>query len=443
MLGSRKTSLSLAAAASVAFALFASPASGVTIADSPQPTWQTVGGLDAQKRNLEGRVDAIVYGRRASAGLVFLGGEFTQMQPPSGTGGGPVTRLHLAALSVKTGELMTRWRTQVRSTNGSARVLAMALSADGKVLYVGGRFDSIRGRARSNVAALNARNGRVLRWRPRANRGVHSILVGRGDGRIYLGGTFTEVNGVERQHLAAVRRGRAGALVGGWNVPVAQTSGTTCPPRCAPDVLALALGRRGRVIYLGGSFATVGSRSRNSAAAVVASSGRVTRWNPSVFDASHPGALNTVHSLQPVGKRVYVCGDFWTVNAGRASARVSPHLAAVDSRRGDVIARFNAATDGTVNQCAFRKRAKLLFLGGHFDHAGRRGAVVDGTAPSRQHIAAVGVRRGRLNAWSPSANSVPGVFAVAVRKGHVAVGGDFTTINGSEQAGFAQFALSF
>ena len=432
--------LALAALVTAAPWALAAPARAVTISTSPELTWQTVGSLDAHGRNLQGRVEAIAYGRRASSGMVFLGGDFTQVRPPRNQTGNAVARQHLAAFSVKRGRLISAWKVPVKAANGTARVVTVALSPDGKVLYVGGRFDAVDGKARSNVAAVNTSTGRLLRWHLNANGGVHAFLVGRGDGRIYLGGTFSRINGTVRQHLAAVSSKR-GSLVGSWNPSLAQEAGR-CPPRCAADVRALDLSRDGDTVYVGGSFARVNGTRRNSAAAVTARTGHLTHWNPSVFNGGQNGSLNIVSDIDAVGKRIFLCGDFYQVNYGR-SPLVSPNLAAVDRRHGNSISAFNAATDGALNACEYHAKAKRLFIGGHFDHVGRRSAIHDNTAPTRHHFAAVSTRKGALDAWNPDANSVPGAFAVAVQKTHVAFGGDFTTINGDAQAGFAQFKLSF
>jgi hypothetical protein len=438
MHGFQRTCLTVLAVAATVAAM-AVPASAATVAGSPRKTWQTVGSLDAKSRNTQGQVSVVAYGRRASRGRVFLGGNFTRVKPPRGTSGNSVRRLHLAALTVKGGRLVSSWKVPVKYHGSAAdgRVESMAVSRNGKVLYVGGRFSTIGGKTRSNVAALGTRTGRVLGWAPKPNGRVHAIAVTRS--RIFLGGTFTAVNGARHAHLAAIRR-RGGAPIAGFHADVTQIAGS-CPPRCAPDVHAIQLSRDGSTVFFGGAFGMVNGRRRDSAAAVSAAGGHVKRWNPSVFSSGGGGSLNTVHDMIRNGKRMVLCGDFYKVNAS-TTPHVSPNLAAVNLRRGKFIAKFNAAADGSVNSCALHKRAGLIFLGGHFDHAGTRGAVVAKTAPTRHHLAAVGPRTGSLSGWSPDANSVPGAFAVAVQKTHVAFGGQFTTINGLAQAGFAQFGVT-
>jgi len=419
----------------------AAPASAATVGSSPQRTWQTVGKLDAGLSNVRGRVNTIVYGHGASAGRVFLGGEFLRVRPPRGATGSSVRRLHLAALTTKGGRLIRSWRVPVREHGGAtgARVTALALSPNGRVLFIGGLFTSIGGKHRLNAAAVNAVTGKVLPWNPRANRGVHAILVDRANHRVYIGGTFGSVAGVARAHVAAVTMS-GGALVSSWHPNVTQETGS-CPPRCAVDVHALILSSNGGRIYIGGSFAHVNGVARNSAAAVSARSGALRTWNPDVFITGHKGSLNIVYALDRVGKRIYVCGDFWQVNDSR-NPTVSPNLAAVDPAHGDILTSFNGATDGSVNSCRYHGKAHMLFLGGHFDHVGTRAQIQGGGGAQRRHFAAV-LRSGAVTAWNPNVNSAPGAWVVATQKHHLAYGGEFTTINGLAQAGFAQFHISY
>lgn len=410
----------------------ASAEADAAIHDNPDLTWQTVGSLDSRGRNLNGRVEAVEYGRGPTAGRVYIGGDFTRVEPPRDESGSSVARAHVAAFSRFGDNIVRRWKATVKlgGSVGNARVAALAISPDGKVLYVGGLFSSVNGKARGNVAALNAKTGRVLRWHPRTNLGVHSLEVGR-DGRVYLGGPFTSVNGQQRLHIAAVRR-KGGALLG-WSPDVTQPE-IDCPPRCAPDVYAMSLSKD--VLYFGGSFARVNGKHRNSAAAVT-TGGRVTRWNPNVFSEGVRGSLNKVYDLAIAGKRVYLCGDFF-----RVDAFVTQNVAAVRRSTGAIIKRFNFATDGGVNGCVVNGKAKALVVGGHFDHAGTRAGVRDDTAPVRRHVAAGGLARGGLFAWNPALNSVPGVWGVDTTGSKIGFGGDFTQVDGNVQKGFAQFGVS-
>jgi hypothetical protein len=95
-------------------------------------------------------------------------------------------------------------------------VRATALSEDGSTLYIGGKFTSVRENPSgesgasvdvSNVAAIDVATGAAIpTWTPQVTGGdsasVHALAVK--DGRVFIGGTFTAVDGQPRQNLAAV-----------------------------------------------------------------------------------------------------------------------------------------------------------------------------------------------------------------------------------------------
>lgn len=81
-------------------------------------------------------------------------------------------------------------------------IFAMALQPDGKIL-IGGDFTLVNGTSRTRVARLNANGSLDLSFDPGAgaNDSVRSIAV-QSDGRVLIGGVFTNVNGVILNHLA-------------------------------------------------------------------------------------------------------------------------------------------------------------------------------------------------------------------------------------------------
>jgi hypothetical protein len=72
-----------------------------------------------------------------------------------------------------------------------------------------------------------------------------------------------------------------------------------------------------------------------------------------------------------------------------------------------------------------------LYVGGHF--TGMVGIA-------RGHLAAMSPASGSLLVWNPNANGILGVFGAALGGGHVAVGGEFTTVGGADHQGLAQFS---
>src|SRR5919107_203264 len=88
--------------------------------------------------------------------------------------------------------------------------------------------------------------------------------------RVYLGGDFTHVDGVPRSHLAAVDA-TTGALTG-WDPNAGGSNPSGRAPASSPS---------GSRIYAGGAFTSIGGTSRGRLAAIDASTGAlVTAWNP-------------------------------------------------------------------------------------------------------------------------------------------------------------------
>ena len=78
--------------------------------------------------------------------------------------------------------------------------IAIAVQADGKIL-VGGDFTNIGGQTRNRIARLDATTGLADSFNPNANNDVDSIAV-QADGKILAGGIFTNIGGQTRNHIA-------------------------------------------------------------------------------------------------------------------------------------------------------------------------------------------------------------------------------------------------
>jgi hypothetical protein len=127
--------------------------------------------------------------------------------------------------------------------------------------------------------------------------------------RVDLGGDFTHVNGAARNRLAAVNA-TTGALTG-WN------------PKANGSVRTLAASPDGARLYAGGDFTSVGGTSRGRLAALDAATGALdTAWKPGTANA-------TVRSIAVSGNRVYLGGTFTSLK-GRSRTR----LALVDGTTG-------------------------------------------------------------------------------------------------------------
>jgi hypothetical protein len=181
---------------------------------------------------------------------VYVGGDFGTVRNPGGTAS--VTRRNLAAFDATTGALLTTFRAD---TDGVVR----ALATDGVRLYVGGQFTHVNGTARSRLAAVDLRTGAVAGWSADVNSNVYSLGVG--GGRLYVGGAFSSIRGQARANVGAVDLA-SGSVVASWH------------PNANGSVYALAVSADGGRIYLGGSFTQVAGASSPSLARVDAGGGR-------------------------------------------------------------------------------------------------------------------------------------------------------------------------
>jgi hypothetical protein len=388
---------------------------------SPDPTWQT-----------NGRVRTVVY----AGGVAYIGGEFTQLSPPSGGSGSPVVRNHVAAISETTGQVLP-W-----NPNADGTVWALAVS--GSTVYLGGDFANVGGQSRPHAAAVDASTGAVSGWNPAPDGGVKALAVDS-SGDVYLGGNFTHLGTKTRNRIAEVT---ASGTTTSWNPAVKQVTGDTCPPRCSPFVASIALSSDGSAVYFGGHFGLVNGIGRNNAAAVSVADGSTLPWNPDVFgtgQGKNPNQANKIWDVELGPSSAYVCGDFWSLDGFQRH----PNLAAVDLTNGHLLPGFDATTDGNTPACELV--GGYLFIGGHYQHVGPNSSWVFVTGQKatltgpgsavRTHLAAVDAATGAIDPWNPGMDSVLGVHSLSFSGTHLGVGGDFTRIGGAAQEGYAQFAL--
>ena len=241
---------------------------------------------------------------------------------------------------------------QTWGVNG--RVSAVLPLPSGRVV-VGGSFTAVvdsAGAAQfaaTNVALFDPATGQFdSAWRPSVNGSVNALAT---DGnRLFLGGTFSKVGGVNRDKLAAVTLS-SGALELGWVGP--KLDGPV-------DVMRLSAG----ALFVGGNWNTVTSGTTTYAQAKVA---KISASTGAFDTAFRPTANPTPTDVPPSGRvwailvlnngNVVLGGDFGDIN-GVASTR---RIAVVDPGTGTPVRGFlskpnngtstatilDLATDGT------------------------------------------------------------------------------------------------
>ncbi|MBA2560966.1 MAG: hypothetical protein H0V07_13980 [Propionibacteriales bacterium] len=366
------------------------PAQAATVSNYAMRTWQ-----------INGTVEAIAF----SGSTVYVGGRFTRVISPSGSQS--KVRRNLAAFNVATGA-PRRWNPRA---NGEVR--AIAVSPNGATVYIGGDFTSVAGVGRAHVASVSARTGNARHFAPDIAASVRAIAISSDGSKLYLGGPFERADGARRLHLASYRVATGSLRRWAPNPHGSNTQNNRI--RQPSTVAAMTLSPNDATLYVGGVFTTIRGKSRTNGAAISAGTGRVRAFRPSL---SHVVLTVDVTSH---GKRILF--------GGRGPGGF---IGAYGTRRGTKL--WYRHLDGDVQAATVRGRR--IYVGGHFDKV----AKSTGGSVTRHHLAVLSVSTGSVGAWNPTANSYPGVFGMASRRGHVAAGGSFTKINGNPQAGFAEFS---
>jgi trimeric autotransporter adhesin len=197
-------------------------------------------------------------------------------------------------------------------------------------------------------------------------------------------------------------------------------------PTAQIDGVAWSQAIAGNTVYVGGSFA----HARPPGVAV-GGTGEVVRNNLMAYNlttgqlvdsfAPNVNAQVRTVAVSPDGSRVYIGGDFTSID-GQERDRI----AAFDTSTGQLIASF--APPVNYNVMSIVATNTTVYAGGDFLGVGTH---------ARQYLAAFNASNGALLDWAPNAQGGQ-VWALALSPdgSSVAVGGQFTTMNGSSNPGY-------
>jgi Bacterial Ig domain/Concanavalin A-like lectin/glucanases superfamily/Fibronectin type III domain/Domain of unknown function (DUF5122) beta-propeller len=388
----------------------ASPASAIegTVPSTVASSWQT-----------NNAVNAIA----AANGIVYVGGAFTSVRPPGAAAGtGEVARSYLAAFNASTGALITSFN---HTLNGAVSVLTA--SPDGSILYAGGDFTSVDGSTRNRIASFTASSGALTSWNPNSNGRVAGMSPF--GSTVYVAGSFSTIGGRTERRVAALTAS-TGAALATFNV--------------TPDniVYQSAISTDGGKLYLAGAFTNInGDSTYHAVAALDTATG-----NPLPFAA---------------GSVIPPKTDACIVEAKTVKTDSTGVYYGVEGTGGGCFdGTFAANNDGSLrwqSLClgatqAVQPIGGVLYTGSHsHDCSADQGKDPDafpevgwGRGLSR-HLLSRSTSGGLLGNWYPNTNGGPngaglGPRVMATDGSQLFVGGEFTTVNGLTQQGFARFS---
>ncbi len=293
--------------------------------------------------------------------------------------------------------------------NVNGTVNAVAVQSDGKII-IGGSFTQVNGVNRNNLARLNGNRTLDESFIPNPNGSVYTILI-QPNGSILIGGIFTLVGGLNRSGIARLQTD--GALDNNFSAPV---NGW---------VKTIALESSGNVL-IGGFFTFFGAPLQNHLARLDKDFGNFDgSFNPNI---QRNGIVEVRAITVQTSGKIIIGGLFSSVGglARNCLARIDPTTGIADS--------FNpyptSATE--VNSIVVQPNGKILvggiYLGGFVTKkVARIDTFTETEDPTFSATFAGNIETGYS------------VYSLALQpNGKVLVGGFFNSVNGQSRISLAR-----
>ncbi len=284
------------------------------------------------------------------------------------------------------------------------QVNAMAVQPDGK-LIIGGSFTQVLGVARANLARLNADGTLDTTFDPRPDGPVNAVAV-QADGRIVLGGGFTSL---QPNGGASVTRYYAARVNTNGTVEAGLTHVFNLP------VYAIAMQPDGKIL-VGGEFQTVDDLSYDN----------LVRLNVdgTLDTAFWPRPLGTVYCVAVQADGKIVLGGAFSVIAPSIGFGGTRQRIARLNADGSMDSDFNPRANDVIKALVVQADGKIL-LGGDFTNL-RPGS--EPTATTRNRVARVNADGTLDTSFNPNASASVSSFALQA-DGKVLAGGAFTVLS--------------
>lgn len=365
------------------------------------------GSIDESYNRNIGETGQITAMARQQDGRIIIVGNFNRI---NGVGRATIARLNTDGSLDPTFDA---------GTGFNALVTRIALQPDGRVIAIG-KFSSVNGVSRRNVARLNADGTLDAGFQPTFSAANTSdtvfALAVQMDGKFLIGGSFSQVNGVSR--FALVRFHADGSVDTSFNHRL--------PPSSIEGIVLTADGK----IVIGGFFNRTGSFDRQN----------IARLNP---DGSLDPTFNLVYTssirhlfLQPDGRILAVTDGARRITAPTQLMRINTDGSLDSSFDPD----FNAVQlkvghleDETLIDSVIPRADGSIVVGGHF-HA------VNGLV--RENLVRLRANGSVDASFLPQGTDGRVSAMLAQPDGRVVIGGEFSRVESSIRAGLARISVA-
>ncbi|MGH3354151.1 MAG: hypothetical protein ACRDPS_26050 [Nocardioides sp.] len=386
------------------------------------------------------QIDGVAWKQVIVGDTVYVGGNFGSARPAGAAAGTNETaRSNMLAYRLSTGELISGF---APTFNG--QVKDMALSPDKSLLYVAGSFTQVNGVNRYRGAAINLATGAVTSFRPIFNSATNAVAATAD--AIFYGGAFTSADNTLRTKVAAVRPSDTGTQLLPMNPTV--SNGSLQDLVVSPD---------GTELVIAGNFTRVnGSSNPGYGLARIKVSTGASMALPVNSEVRNAGSEAAILALESDGTSFYGTGYHYgsggNVEGSFKADWATGRLTWLEDCHGDTYAIWPTA--------------EVVYQASHKHYCGNSGGFPETKPRSFQHSTAVtqdvrgtntgdifgypdhpGTPRPEFLEWYPKwtpgsftgSNQAP--WTVTANADYVVYGGEFLKVNGVAQQGLVRFAV--
>ncbi|MEI2808869.1 MAG: PKD domain-containing protein [Nocardioides sp.] len=378
---------------------------------------------------------------------VYIVGGFSSIQNNASGNTTTYTRNQIASYDINTGLVDTAFNPVV----GGGGISTIEPSPDGTKLYIGGTFTTVNGVSKRKLASISPTTGApVAAFTANGNGDVNAIDAT--NTTVYAGGRFTAINGTTRVGLVAVN-GSTGAVDTAFNNQISGGIG----PNGALTVNVLELTPDNTKLVVGHTGRKIANQDRYGVGIIDTATKQLLPWRTRLWEDN----LQYVGGIQRLfGGDMAPNGQYFVITSGSGGDRppINDTVVALPVSGNDnvepnwVTRMFDSVYSAAITE-------KAIYVGGHLSFAesefasdpwpglttqgygfgqGIGAYALKDEVVRRDHVAALDPVTGKALNWNPGSNSYEGNKAMLATPRGLFTGGD-GMIQGTVRTGRVAF----